>query len=239
MSWVIDNSQASSGSLVVLLMIANHCNKDGYGGWVGYETLAKESRMTRRNVMNCVGNLEKLGELKVEVGKGPHRTNLYSLPMMQGGEIFSSPDGENISRGGEIHDTKMVKPTSPKPSFKPSIKNINNKPGEILQLLVSERVKNPTRDYTRKKVLELLEAGATVEDFTEAINTARRATDEGFGIAYLEKIINRLIFERKNPGASRNEKSGRSGARYQPSGADIIADGLRRAQEAAAESDDA
>src|ERR1700691_1934511 len=84
MSWVIEYSQHKSGDLVVLLMIANHARSDGTGAWPSTETLARESRMQRRQVQRCIRRLETSGELSTKQGAGPNGSNLYSLPLIGG-----------------------------------------------------------------------------------------------------------------------------------------------------------
>ena len=83
MSWVIERSQHKGSCFVVLLMIANHAHADGNGAWAGYETLAREARITVRQVLNIIPVLERSQELKVERGAGPHGTNLYTVNMKQ------------------------------------------------------------------------------------------------------------------------------------------------------------
>jgi hypothetical protein len=129
MSWVIEKSEHKSGNLVVLLMIANHAHSDGKGSWAGTATLAAESRMTRRQVQRCIRQLEKSGELRIEMNAGPRGTNLYSLPLMaldsdfhrgvkmsQGGGVIGDTGGRNPQQEGAT-------PMSPEPSVKqPSVK---------------------------------------------------------------------------------------------------------------------
>jgi hypothetical protein len=99
MAWVIENSKQKASSFVVLLMIANHAHSDGTGAWAGYDTLAKESRITARQVINCVERLAKSGELSVEKSRGPYGTNLYRINGMQGISTEAKPPqgGENFS----------------------------------------------------------------------------------------------------------------------------------------------
>jgi hypothetical protein len=64
-------------------MIANHAHSDGTGAFPNLETLARESRITTRQVSAILGILERSGELVIERGYGPRGSNLYSLPMQQ------------------------------------------------------------------------------------------------------------------------------------------------------------
>jgi|SRR5208283_31130 len=80
MSWVIDNSEHKLGSLLVLLMIANHAKSDGTDAWPSVRTIARESRLSETQTHRCIRKLQRSRELAVEVGGGPHGTNLYHLP---------------------------------------------------------------------------------------------------------------------------------------------------------------
>ena len=108
MSWVIANSKHSLGNLVVLLMVANHARSDGTGAWPSIATLAKECRMSERGVRYCLRELEESGELRTEIGEGPHGTNMYSLPMV-GGQI--------LPQGGKAIAGEGGKAIAPDPSF--------------------------------------------------------------------------------------------------------------------------
>jgi hypothetical protein len=83
MSWVIDNSQHKGGSLLVLMMIANHAKSDGSGAWPSTTLLASECRMSERQVRRIIDSvLEPSGELTVQrrIGK-PH---IYDVPGVRG-----------------------------------------------------------------------------------------------------------------------------------------------------------
>ena len=83
MSWVIEHSRHKGSSFVVLLMIANYAHKDGSGAYPGFETLARDSRITIRQVTNIIPILERSGELIVEHKQGPFGTNRYTVNMRQ------------------------------------------------------------------------------------------------------------------------------------------------------------
>lgn len=83
MSWVIEKSQHKGSSFVVLLMIANHAHSDGTHSHPSFECLARESRITVRQVTNIIPILERSRELGVQHGAGPEGTNLYTLRINQ------------------------------------------------------------------------------------------------------------------------------------------------------------
>lgn len=82
MSWVLDFSEATNGSRLVLFSIANHCDKFGTDAWPKLETLAQEARLSVREVAYAIKTLTEIGELTVEKGAGKIGRNLYSLTKM-------------------------------------------------------------------------------------------------------------------------------------------------------------
>ena len=83
MSWVIEKSQHKGSSFVVLLMIANCADPKGANAFPGFEKLARDSRITIRQITNIIPVLERSGELLVQRGAGPHGTNRYTVNMAQ------------------------------------------------------------------------------------------------------------------------------------------------------------
>jgi hypothetical protein len=84
LSWVFDNSESELGARHVLLSIANHAKANGTGAWPSVRLISKESRLSETTVHRAMKELVALGELHVQKNKGPHGTNLYSLPKMLG-----------------------------------------------------------------------------------------------------------------------------------------------------------
>lgn len=156
MSWVIENSKHSLGSFVVLLMIANHAKSDGTGAWPSVSTLAREARMSERQVRNCLRNLEQSGELRAAIGAGPHGANLYELPLMTGANIADV----KISQGQIL--TGSLSKIAPEPSFnRPTSKtplppvNGGREPvyyeryGEIVEVQMGNRRRLPSQEGTQ------------------------------------------------------------------------------------------
>jgi len=81
MAWVIDHSPQKGGALVCLLMIANHAHADGTNAFPSYETLARECRMSRRQLVRIVQQLEGSGDLVVEHRVGRQGPNRYAIVM--------------------------------------------------------------------------------------------------------------------------------------------------------------
>lgn len=127
-SWVIDHSQHKGNTFVVLLMIANHARSDGTGAWPSVQTIAKESRLSRRTVQRCVHRLSlpwsgrknwhtSPPELNVRVGKGPYGSNLYELPgvkLTQGGRQNGQGGASDSDAGGASAVTPNPSLTVPK-----------------------------------------------------------------------------------------------------------------------------
>lgn len=143
MSWVIANSKHKGSSFVVLLMIANHAHEDGSGCWAGLERLAKEARISARQVINVLRDLKKSGELSIEQGAGPHGTNLYSINMR--GEKFS-PEKRGLPFSPESsltvlkeEEKRTVINPQPKAAFvPPSLK-------EVFEYMKEKKVPNAER----------------------------------------------------------------------------------------------
>ena len=71
-AWVIQNSQHKGSDLLCLLMIANHAHSDGTNAFPSVPTLAKECRMSSRQITRIIQNLQGSGELLVQRSEGRH-----------------------------------------------------------------------------------------------------------------------------------------------------------------------
>lgn len=74
-------SQASGGTLLVLLAIADQANTEDVLAWVGEDNLAAKSRMSTRQVRRAIEELKDLNELEIwewNPGIGPWR-NCYRV----------------------------------------------------------------------------------------------------------------------------------------------------------------
>ena len=118
--WVLEHSESQHSARLVMISIANYAKADGSGAWPSIATIARDARITDREVQLSIKDLERQGELQDERGAGPNGTNLYSV-LMRGEN--SSPGGvKNIHRGGEESspggvnsDAKRGEYSSPKP----------------------------------------------------------------------------------------------------------------------------
>lgn len=112
MAWVIEKSEHKLGSLIVLLMIANHAKSDGTDAWPAIKTIAREARMSESQVHRCIARLRRSGELCVQVSEGPRGTNLYSLPKMLQRNLV---EGRNLE--GVAKTSKTQAEMTPEPSL--------------------------------------------------------------------------------------------------------------------------
>lgn len=111
-SWVLDHSESRLGARCVLLSIANHAGPFGTGSWPSVKTIAKEARLSEREVQYAKAELKRIGELGEQIGAGPKGVNLYSLPKM--GAKFA-PGAQRIAEGC-TEWPKVVHTGSPEPS---------------------------------------------------------------------------------------------------------------------------
>jgi Helix-turn-helix domain len=82
-TWVLEESESTLGSRLVLLSIASHANREGKSAFPSLDTIAKETLLCRREVVYCVQALEELGELRVHRGIGRGNPNNYQLPRVE------------------------------------------------------------------------------------------------------------------------------------------------------------
>lgn len=79
-AWVIEKSKHKGSALLTLLCIANCANESGANAFPGMPRLARDTRMSLRQVSRIIEKLEASGELAVERREG--RNHHYSLPLM-------------------------------------------------------------------------------------------------------------------------------------------------------------
>ena len=79
MTTVWEKSEQSGSSLLMLLAIADYAQDDGSGAWPSLATLARKTRMKRRNAIYTIKKLEKAGELFVIRRGGKHKSNEYAI----------------------------------------------------------------------------------------------------------------------------------------------------------------
>lgn len=91
--------------------VANHCDAAGQGAYPSVFTMARETRLSERQVQRSIQNLQVIGELEVLPGLGPRGTNYLVIKRMIrphcwycGKDLFLSDrtvDHQNpVTRGG-------------------------------------------------------------------------------------------------------------------------------------------
>jgi hypothetical protein len=112
MGWVLEHSPVSvSGQRLVLLALADAAREDGTGAWPSQESIARMSRLSERQVRNCLKALEEGGHI-VRQGVSQKGTVVWKL-IMEGG----SPLPGEISSGAEI---SVARSGSPLPTNRPN-----------------------------------------------------------------------------------------------------------------------
>lgn len=86
MSWqatnyVTEHSKHKGGSFLCLLMIANCADQDGRNSWPSIEKLAKDCRMSERQIQRIIVALEKTGEIRIQRCAGPNKKHKFTVMM--------------------------------------------------------------------------------------------------------------------------------------------------------------
>lgn len=95
---VIENSQHKGAALLVLLMIANHAHADGSNAFPSVPTLAKECRMSARQITRIIKKLEASGEIVVDRSAGGH-SHRYRIVMPPPPEAKTAPADHDTLTG--------------------------------------------------------------------------------------------------------------------------------------------
>lgn len=116
-AWVLEHSESRLGARCVLMSIANHAKADGTGSWPSVKTIAKEARLSDREVQYATAELRRIGELSVQISAGPKGVNMYSLPKIGITSTHAkfSPGAQQVVEGC-TENPKVVHTGSPEPS---------------------------------------------------------------------------------------------------------------------------
>lgn len=136
MTLVWERAPYTSGSLIVLLALADWANDDGVA-WPSMERLAQKARIDRRSAQRIVRQLEKDGVILIEQGGGRSKQHKYVLQIETAAicrplTADVNSDISNIERATfhteratsdpqrATFDTETATPTSPDPLVEPS-----------------------------------------------------------------------------------------------------------------------
>lgn len=86
MSWQANDavrklSKSKGSARMVLLLISNYIGADGKAAFYSMRNLAFDSKLSERALRYIIRGLERLGELRVELGAGPNGCNLYTISL--------------------------------------------------------------------------------------------------------------------------------------------------------------
>jgi hypothetical protein len=113
-SAVWQHSKFKGTALLLLLAIADFADDDGQA-YPSVATLARKIRSKPRNTQKILRQLQDSGELEIELGCGPHGTNLYRVHSSTGVNhrtgVYSS------TRGGALEGRLPLSCRTPKPSM--------------------------------------------------------------------------------------------------------------------------
>lgn len=149
MAWVFEQeSETKMGDRLVLLVIANHADRNGENSWPSVRSIAGEANLTPRGAQKAIERLVRAGLVAVEYQRGgkmdqredrrPNRYRIIPMSSPSRGEPGFTPSNvdkpvNRKSRGehGDIHGVNMATSrgepgfTHPilEPSFEPSLKS--------------------------------------------------------------------------------------------------------------------
>jgi hypothetical protein len=96
MTWVLENSRHKGSELLLMLVIANYAHNDGSNAFAGAPVLAKNCRLSIREVFRLIRRLESSGELIVNRSAGRH-ANRYTITMTNSDNMASRMNSDKMS----------------------------------------------------------------------------------------------------------------------------------------------
>jgi hypothetical protein len=162
MAWVLDFSEARLADRLVLLSIANHMNSEGTA-WPSIPRIAREARLTERQVYRSIRNLKNLGELAV-IGGGLGRSNRYRLPgsrqngtpeHLSGDRLTSRPRTPDQVSGDPSPNRKENPSSSSDSRNRPKPETTTQTPDLLLKRLLEWRPPGQDHGFDRAAIEEL------------------------------------------------------------------------------------
>lgn len=111
-SWVMEKSESRLAARLTLMSIANHCDSAGENSFPSVARIAREARISEREVQRSLRILVELQELSIGFGQGPKGVHMYSLCKMTGDNLSPitpdklSPMGVTNPTGGVTNPPK-------------------------------------------------------------------------------------------------------------------------------------
>jgi hypothetical protein len=114
LGWVLENSAARLGARLVLIALANHAHDDGSNAYMSQATIAREARLTVRQVRRCLNELETSGEI-IRSGKTEHGVVKWQLRMSDRTECppGHSRPSDRTNRAKSVHEMSDKPLTEP------------------------------------------------------------------------------------------------------------------------------
>jgi hypothetical protein len=150
MSWLLDHSEARLAARLTLISIANHCDSKGENSYPSVGLIAREAKISTREVQRALHILVEIGELQVEFGAGPRGVHLYSIPAVRGDKL--SPPGVTFRTEGVTNPTlEVTNPTKRGDKSDDAIRKNRQEPSE--EPLVEPSVQRTSSDLSFRGAL--------------------------------------------------------------------------------------
>jgi hypothetical protein len=110
-TWVLEFSEATSYSRLVLIAIASHANREGKNAFPSLDTISREALISRREVIYCIYELRHVGSWLEKVH------NMHQLESGKGAQkqikgANSALKGANTTRKQVLNIIKSTKSTT-------------------------------------------------------------------------------------------------------------------------------
>ena len=169
MVWVLRHSEATLGSRLVLLALADYAHSDGTNAFPSIETIVLHSRMTRRAVQSALRKLEEEGHIEA-AGKRPSGTTVYTLRGVDATpRVVDAPRGVVDAPRGVVDAPRGVVDAAQSASTTPEpVKNrqdpIENKEASIAEVRVDGKPIGVNLAAKAQAVMDLfnVRAGSTL-----------------------------------------------------------------------------
>lgn len=129
LSYVLERSEARLGDRLVMIAIANHADDHGSRAYPSVSTIAREARMSERQVRRSLRRLERTGELGTQEQGGRHGTNSYRIAGFDdAAEKAEMSAGQIVPRANRAAAPDKSGRDAPEMSAEPSINRQEKQP---------------------------------------------------------------------------------------------------------------
>ena len=175
-------SELKSSEVLVLLVLADYTNDDGFC-WPSFKTISDKAHLSRRQVIRILTNLEKTGEIEMtqRAGERGNTSNKYFLKRTYW-DVTTLVT--NCHHPSVTHDTTLVSPMSPDPLDEPSIEvlaisDVAKEYSNILDLWKALFPKKPQPRFNGKanktKFVTRMRTRHFQDNWKEALQTASKS----------------------------------------------------------------